>query len=142
MTAALVMVCAPVVGLRVPSCCRCPWPPHRLSPISPLPRPCFCCHSLPVGSPPPPTVPKTKCSPHLRFLSKKHKIPRRASSIRLFPARRRSVSLLLQPHTGELRLRRILACGGACLRARTSQLSIVAPPLQPEKSGRTIGIRA
>ena len=33
MTAALVMVCAPVAGLRVTSCCRCPWQPQYLSPL-------------------------------------------------------------------------------------------------------------
>ena len=33
MTAALVMVCAPVAGLRVPSCCRCLWQSFRLSPL-------------------------------------------------------------------------------------------------------------
>ena len=27
------MVCAPVVGLRVQSCSRCPWQPQRLSPL-------------------------------------------------------------------------------------------------------------
>ena len=30
MTAALVIVCAPVSGLRVSSCCRCPWQPQCL----------------------------------------------------------------------------------------------------------------
>ncbi|CAN0589304.1 unnamed protein product [Laminaria digitata] len=29
------MVCASAVGLRVPSCCRSPWPPRRLSPLGP-----------------------------------------------------------------------------------------------------------
>ena len=33
MAAALVVVCAPVAGFRVPSCRRCPWQPQRLSPI-------------------------------------------------------------------------------------------------------------
>ena len=33
MTAALVMVCAPVAGLRVPSCCRCPSQPQCLRPL-------------------------------------------------------------------------------------------------------------
>ena len=31
MTAVLVMVCAPVAGVRVVSCCRCPWQPQRFS---------------------------------------------------------------------------------------------------------------
>ena len=31
MTAALVMVRAPVAGPRVPTCCRCPWQPQCLS---------------------------------------------------------------------------------------------------------------
>ena len=31
MTAALVVVCSPVAGLRVPSYCRCPWKPQCLS---------------------------------------------------------------------------------------------------------------
>ena len=31
MITALAMVCAPVAGLRVPSCCRCPWQPQRLT---------------------------------------------------------------------------------------------------------------
>ena len=39
MIAALMMMCVPVVGLRVPSsCCGSPWPPHRLSSINPLLR--------------------------------------------------------------------------------------------------------
>ena len=33
MTAGLAVVCAPVAGLRVPSCCRCPWQPQCLSPL-------------------------------------------------------------------------------------------------------------
>ena len=33
MTDALVVVWAPVAGLRVPSCCRCPWQPQCLSPL-------------------------------------------------------------------------------------------------------------
>ena len=33
MTAALVMVCAPVAGLRVLYCCRCPRQPECLSPL-------------------------------------------------------------------------------------------------------------
>ena len=33
MTSALVMVCAPVAGLRVPSCWRCPWQRQRHSPL-------------------------------------------------------------------------------------------------------------
>ena len=47
---ALVMVCAPVAGLRGSSSCRSPWPPRRLSPVGPLLRTCSRCHSLPVGS--------------------------------------------------------------------------------------------
>ena len=33
MTATLVMVFAPVAGLGVPCCCRCPWRPQCLSPL-------------------------------------------------------------------------------------------------------------
>ena len=92
--AALVMVCASVVDLRVPSCCRSSWPPHRLSPIGPLLRTCSRCHLLPVASPSSPSRNKKRPS-HLRFWSEKQTFSRMVSSIRLFPARRLSVSLLL-----------------------------------------------
>ena len=50
MTASLVKVCAPIMGLRVTSCCRSLWPRHRLSPTHPLLCTCSCCHSLPASS--------------------------------------------------------------------------------------------
>ena len=40
----------------------------------------------------------------------------------------------LLPPAGAVRLCRSLACGGACLRARTFRLSTTALPLQPEKN--------
>ena len=74
------------------------------------------------------------------------KLWRRVSSIRFFPTCRRSVSLLLRrrinPPTGAVRLCRSLACGSACLRARTSRLSIAALPLLPKKDARIVGVRA
>ena len=79
MSAALVMVCAPVVGLRVPSFCRSPWPPHRTSPIGPLLRTCSRCHSIPVGSPSAPS--QKQDAPRPAALIWKQNLSRRVSSI-------------------------------------------------------------
>ena len=50
----MMMMCVPVVDLRVPSsCCGSPWPPHRLSSLGQLFRTCSRSHSIPVGSPSP-----------------------------------------------------------------------------------------
>ena len=52
----MMMVCVRVVGLRLPSsCCGSPWPPHRLSSLGPLLRTCSRSHSIPIGSPSPPS---------------------------------------------------------------------------------------
>ena len=54
--ALMMMMCVPVVGLRVPSsCCGSPWPPHRCSSLGQLLRTCSHSHSIPVGSPSPPS---------------------------------------------------------------------------------------
>lgn len=47
------VVCAPVVGLRLPSCCRSPLSSHRLSPPGPLLHTCSRCQSIAVDSSPP-----------------------------------------------------------------------------------------
>ena len=79
----------------------------------------------------------------LRCWSEKQIFSIRESSIRLFPARRRRVALLLcrrsQPPAGAVsprkpRLRRSVARDGACRRARASRLSNAAPPLLPKKT--------
>lgn len=54
MITAFVLDCAPVVGLRGPSCSRSSWPPHRLGTLGPLLRTWSRCHSIPDGSPSPP----------------------------------------------------------------------------------------
>ena len=88
MTAALVVVYVPVVGLRVSSCCRSPWASHRLSPLGLLLLTYSRCHSLPIGPPSPP--PQNKIFLALAVLIQKNKkLSRRVSSIRLFPARQR-----------------------------------------------------
>ena len=104
MTAALVMVCDPVAGLRVPSCHRCPWQPQCLNPLG---------HrsseralvSAPFQSVP--LLPRSKkqnAPRRFRYWSEKLKISLRASSTRLCPTRRRSISLLhcrrIQPPEG------------------------------------------
>ena len=137
MIAALVMVCAPVVGLCVPSCCRSPWPPRRVGAIGPLLRTALVgtpCQSVALLPRPRNKKMLATCSPDL----KTHKFSRRVKSIGLFTARRRSVSFLslrrrIQPPAGAVRLCRSLTCGGACLRARTSRLSTAALPLLPKK---------
>ena len=92
--AALMMMCVPVAGLRVPSCRRCPWPPQRLSPDGPFPRRCSGCRSLQVAFPSPPS--QRKKTPSQRsVLIWKLTTSRRGSSIRLHAARRRSISILL-----------------------------------------------
>ena len=135
-----------VLGLRVPSCCRSPWLPHRLSPIGPLLRTCSRCHSLPVASPSPPSEEQNTPRTYGSDLRKKIFL-RRVSATHLFLARQRSVSLLLrrrfQSPAGAVRPRRSLACGGACLRAlRTSRLSNAALPLLPKTDVRIVGVRA
>ena len=90
----LMMMCVPAVGLRVPSCFRCPWQPQRLS--------SFCHRSLERTLVPPPFQsvpllprPKTQTAPRsIRYWSEKKEFSRRVSSTRLCPARRRSISLL------------------------------------------------
>ena len=57
--ALMMMMCVTVVGLRVPSfCCGYPWPPYRLSSLGQLLRTCSRAHSIPVGSPSPPSKKK------------------------------------------------------------------------------------
>ena len=52
----MMMMCVRVVGLRVPpSCCASPWPPHRFSLLDSLLRTCYLPHSIPIGSPSPPS---------------------------------------------------------------------------------------
>ena len=54
--ALMMMMCVPVVSLRVPSsCCGYPWPPHHLSSLGQLLRTCSRSHSIPAGSPSPPS---------------------------------------------------------------------------------------
>ena len=71
----------------------------------------------------------------------KNNIARRVSSKRLLPSRRPSVPppLLcrrIQAPAGTVKLCPSLACGGACLRARTSPLSFAALPLLPNNVAR------
>ena len=89
MTAALVMVCAPIAGLRVPSCCRCPWQPQRLSPLGHRSLE-HALVSAPFQSVPLLTRPKELNAPRsFRFWSEKKFLSRRVSSASLCPARRR-----------------------------------------------------
>ena len=90
----LMMMCVPAVGLRVPSCFRCPWQPQRLSPDAPFPCRCSGCRSLQVGVLSPPSQRK-KAPSQRSVLIWNLTRSRRGSSIRLHPARRRSISLLL-----------------------------------------------
>ena len=133
----VMMVCTPITGLRATSSCRSSWPPHRLGSVRPLLCTCSGCHSLTVGSPSPPSeklnAPRT-CGSDL----KKNNSRARRGSIRLFPARRRSVSLLPRCRVSPAsyrsnRLCRSVACGGARLRARTRRLSIAALPQLPKR---------
>ena len=101
MTAALVMVCAPVAGLRVLYCCRCPRQPECLSPLGhrSLERTVV---STPFQSVPLLTRLKTLFAVFGTGLGKK--ISHGMSSTRLCPSRRRSISLLrcrrIQPPDG------------------------------------------
>lgn len=136
MRAGLAMVYAPVVGPHVLSCCRSPWPPHRLSPLGPLFRTCIRCHSIPVGS-------SSASSQNKMLLAafdtdlETNFIAEREFNPFFLPARRRPVSLLrrrIQPPDGALRRCRSFTCGGACLCPRASRLSVAALPLLPKKS--------
>ena len=99
------LLCAPVAGLRAPSCCRCSWQPQRLSPLGPLPRRCSGFRSLPVGSPSLPSQ-NRGFSSQFSVVVWKQQFSRRVTSTRLCPVRRRSISLLLcrriQPPDGAL----------------------------------------
>ena len=145
--ALVMMLCARVVGLRAPSsCCGSLWLPHRLSSLGSLLRTCFRWHSIPNGS----AAPSSRKNKELHAacgadLAKK--ISFRESSIRIFPARRRTVAPLLRrriqppagavPSTQTKTMRRSVARGGACIRARRSRLSIAAPPLLHEKTRKS-----
>ena len=138
--ALMMMVCVRFVGLRVPSsCCGSPWPPHRLSSLGPLLlRTCSRWHSIPIGSPSPPSQ-KTKYSTRLAVLIWKTKIlvqgefnpslPRPSTASRAPPLSSDPASCQFPP--SKPRLRRSVARGGACLRSRASRLSIAAAPLLP-----------
>ena len=145
MAAALVMVCAPVVGLRVPSCCRSPSRPHRINPIGPLLRTCSRCQSLPVGSPFPSSRKQT--SPRVCVWDLKNK-QSRAGSVQSAASSLVDVlspsSFVVEPSLlsgGAVRRYRSLVRGGACLRPRTSRLSIASLPLLPEKYAGIVGVR-
>ena len=142
MIAALVMmVCVRVVGLRVASsCCGSPWPPHRLRPAH--------SHMLSLTPDsnrfPSSPVPKNKkllaaCGADLKNESSRSG---RVQSVPSPPVDGQSPSssvvesslLPRQFPPFKPRLRRSVARGGACLRARESRLSIAAPPLLPKKT--------
>ena len=140
--ALMMMMCMPVVGLRVPSsCCGSPWPPHRLSSLGQLLRTCSRSHSIPVGSPSPPSK-KNKMLHAVCGADLKNKDSRsgRVLSVSSPPVDGQSSSsffvesslLPAQFPPRKPRLRRSVARGGACLRARASRLSIAAPPLLPK----------
>ena len=142
--AALMMMCVPVVGLRVPSsCCGSPWPPHRLRSLGQLLRTCSRSHSILVGSPSPPSK-KIKMLHAVCGADLKNKNSRsgRVQSVSSPPVDGQSPSsfvvesslLPAQFRPRKPRLRRSVARGGACLRARASRLCIAAPPLLPKKT--------
>ena len=142
--ALMMMICVPVVGLRVQSsCCGFPYPPHRLSSLDQLPRTCSRSHSIPVGSPSPPSK-KNKMLHAVCGADIKNKISRsgRVQSVSSPPVDGQwpssfvveSSLLPAQFPPRKPRLRRSVARGGACLRARASRLSIAAPPLLPKKT--------
>ena len=137
-------MCVRVVGLRVPSsCCGSPWPLHCLSLLGPLLRTCSCPHSIPIGSPSPPSK-ETKMLHAACGADLKNKNSRSGSvqSVSSPPVDGQSPSsfvvesslLPAQFPPRKPRQRRSVARGGACLRARASRLSIAAPPLLPKKT--------
>ena len=137
------MVCVRVVGLRVPSsCCGSPWPPHRLSSLGQLLRTCSRSHSIPIGSPFPPSQ-KNKmlhadCGADLK--NKKSRSGR-VQSVSSPPLDGQSPSsfvvesslLPAQFPPRKPRLGRSVTRGGACLCARAFRVSIAAPPLLPKR---------
>ena len=142
----MIMMCVPVVGLRVPSsCCGSPWPPHRLISLGLLLRTCSRSHPFPIGSPSPPSQKNemlhADCSADLKnknFRSGSGRV-QSVSSPPVYGQPPSSVvveSNLLpaQSPPREPRLRRSVARGGACLRARASRLSNAAPPLLPKNT--------
>ena len=138
-------MCVPVVGLRVPSSCGgAPWPPHRLSSLGPLLRPCSRSHSIPIGSPFS-LVKKKKEMLHAVYgadLRNKYSRSGRVQSVSSPPVDGRSPSSFIvessllpaQSRFAWKRLRRSVDRCGACLRERASRLSIAAPPLLPNKT--------
>ena len=136
------MMCVPVVGLRVPSSyCDSLWPPHRLSSLGQLLRTCSRSHSTPVGSPSPPSRKETKCSTQVAVMSEKQNSRSgRVQSVSSPSVDGQSLSFFVvessllpaQSPPRKPRLRRSVARGGVCLRAQASRLSIAAPPLLPK----------
>ena len=137
----------PVVGLREPSsCCRSPWPPNRLSSLGPILRTCSRSHLIPIGSPSPPSK-KNKMLHAVCGADLKNKNSRsgRVQSVSSPPVDGQSPSsfvvesslLPAQFPPRKPRLRRSVARGGACLRARAYRSSIAAPPLLPKKTRET-----
>ena len=95
-TAALVVVCALGAGLRMPSCCRCPWKAQRLSQLGHRSLERVLSFQLPSSRFPFSPVPKIKLLLAVfgNGVKNKEKTSRRVSPTRLCPARRRSISLL------------------------------------------------
>ena len=142
--ALMMMMCVPVVGLRVPSSwCGSPWPPHRLSSLGQLLHTCSRSHSIPAGSPSSPSK-KNKMLHAVCGADLKNKNSRlgRVQSVSSPPVDGQSPSSFVVESSllpAQYPPRRPILCrsvarGGACLRARASRLSIAALPLLPKKT--------
>ena len=143
--------CRPRDGVRASRGCLCavllpcsPPPLHRLSSIGPLLRTRSRCHSLPVGSPSPPSQ-KNETFLALTWRSDLKQKKNGLAQGELVQSAFSSLVDALTPsffvvksspasRPGAVRLCRSSACGSACLRARTSRLSIAALPLMPKKT--------
>ena len=143
-TTLIMMMCVPVLGLRVPSSCQgSPWPPHHLSSLGQLLRTRSRSPSFPVGSPFPLSQKKKMlyavCGADLK---NKNSRSGRVQSVSSPPVDGQSPSSIVvesrflpaQFPPRKPRLRRSVARGGACLRARASRLSIAVPPLLLKKT--------
>ena len=143
MTASLVVVGAPITGLRVSSCCSS-WPPHRLSLIRPLLHKCSRCRSLPVGFS---SLPSPKqYAPRTWGSDLKNKIVAESEFNASLP---RPSTLCLPPPSSSNpvsywhnRLCRSVARDGSCLGARTSRLGKAALPQQLKNDAQIVGLRA
>ena len=126
--ALMMMMCVPVVGLRVPSsCCGSPWPPNRLSSLGPLLRSCACSHSILISSFSQPVQKKKKMLHAVcgADLNNKNSRSGRVQSVSASPVDGQSPSsfvvesslLPAQSPPSKPKLRRIVARGGACRRS-------------------------